>query len=87
MSHNSSRRQFLFGCLGVPAALGAAAIRPQVSISSDFPQPKFAIGEEVIAPWENEEGMHYTRAIVTGIMHNPTGYELALLVVFAELDR
>ncbi len=50
MIHNSSRRQFMFGCLGVPAVLGAAAIRPKISISSDFPQPKFAIGEEVVAP-------------------------------------
>jgi hypothetical protein len=76
MIHNSSRRQFIFGCLGFPAALGADAIRPKISISSDFAQPKFAIGEEVVAPWENEEGMHYSRAIIIGMMHDPYGYEV-----------
>ncbi len=34
MIHNSSRRQFMFGCLGLSTALGAAAKSPQVSISS-----------------------------------------------------
>ncbi len=32
-----SRSRFLFGCLGVPAALGADAKSPQVSISSVVP--------------------------------------------------
>ena len=47
MIHNFSRRQFMFRCLGVPVALGAAAKSPQVSNSSDFPESKFRLGQEV----------------------------------------
>ncbi len=70
-----SRRRFLFRCLGISTVLGAEAIRPKISISLDFPEPKFDIGEEVVAPWENEEGMHYSRAIIIGMMHDPYDYE------------
>ncbi len=81
MIHNSSRRRFLFGCLGVPAVLGAEAISPQVSISSvpqnfadreeeetpdatpsqisassDFPEPKFRLGQEVKFRIEDFDG-------------------------------
>jgi hypothetical protein len=34
MIHNSSRRRFLFGCLGGTAALGASVKSPQISIPS-----------------------------------------------------
>jgi hypothetical protein len=42
-----SRRHFLSKCLGVPAALSTAAIRPKTEIPSDFPKPKFHFGQEI----------------------------------------
>lgn len=63
------RRQFLRSCASSPAML--LPLAP----SSKFPQPKFAIGQEVVAPWENNEGMHYSHAIVIGMMYDPHGYE------------
>lgn len=42
-----SRRNFLVKCLGAPAVLGSAAIRPKVEIPPDFAKPKFHLGQEV----------------------------------------
>lgn len=42
-----SRRHFLSKCLGVPAALSTAAIRPKTEIPSAFPTPKFRLGQQV----------------------------------------
>jgi len=74
------RRNFLLSSLSV-AAFPIAPGRAQNSSSESRPsaelrsKPKFHIGQEVMAPWIDEDGnLRRDRAIVIGIMHNPTGY-------------
>jgi hypothetical protein len=65
-----ARRQFLLGCAG------ASVVLPSVTNSKfQFPRPKFHLGQEVVLPWQGDEGMRYGRAIIIGAIHNPAMYE------------
>jgi hypothetical protein len=69
-----ARRQFLLTCVGVSTFL-IPAVPTSTNLIHQIPRPKFHIGQEVIAPWENEEGMQYGRAVIIGMIYNPTEYE------------
>lgn len=77
------RRKFLSG-------LGAAAALPPVVLKrstpqrdsiwipiANLPRPKFHLGQEILAPWEDgDEGATYlSRATLIGMLHSAEGYE------------
>jgi hypothetical protein len=72
---SKSRRRFLIGSGAaalVPTARAGARLIP---VTPNFPPPRFAIGEEVLAVWESDGELKYTRVLVIGMAFNPTGHK------------
>lgn len=82
------RRQFL-SALGVTAALSptAATIAPSLIGNQpqaltvptpNFPRPRFSFGEEVVAPWFDDDGTcrNDRGEKIIGMLHNSTTYEV-----------
>jgi hypothetical protein len=67
-----SRRKFLVGSGAAALCPAARASAPLISVTPNFPRPKFGIGEEV-SPCGDKEELHSSRAVVIGLVFNPQG--------------
>ena len=65
-----SRRKFLVGSSAAALSTAARASTALISVTPNFPRPKFGIGEEV-SPCGDKEELHSSRAIVIGMVFNP----------------
>jgi hypothetical protein len=70
---SKSRRKFLIN--SEAAAICPAAIAlgsSSISVSPEFPTPRFGIGEAV-APNGDKKELHTSQAVVIGVAYNPEG--------------
>ena len=78
-TQRGSRRKFLLSGLGVSALIYPATQSRKlwIPLESHIPRPKFHIGQEVIAAWENGDlnCLEYGKAVVVGMAFSPDDYE------------
>lgn len=73
------RRQILSG-IGLAAALPVVGFARHSSVwipIGNFPRPKFHLGQEVLAYWEDgdEDAIYHSPALVIGMLYSPEGFE------------
>ena len=80
-----SRRKFLVGSSAAALSPAARASTALISVTPNFPRPKFGIGEEV-SPCGDKEELHSSRAIVIKIVGgNPVLLAQLYMVYWDEL--
>jgi hypothetical protein len=69
---SKSRRRFLIGSGAAALVPTARASTALISVTPNFPRPKFGIGEQV-SPCGDKQELHGSRAIIIGVVFNPPG--------------